>query len=279
MNKIAILADSACNVNEDIDNGIFVVPLYVNFKNFSKKDGLEIEPKELYEIIDVEIPTTSAPSIDDYLQKIEYIKSLGYEKILGFTMTGTGSGSFNAMRLAFEQTDIGALPIDTKRGAVASGILVYYGKKLIDDGMDFNDIYEKLMVKRDDVRFLIVVEDLKYFQRGGRISHLKGLIGRILRLSPILSLNEEGMLYPVETNRGKRRSMRRFIKRVKEEIAEMDNYFMAMNYPIDVSDIKEIKEELKEGIEGAEFYYDNALTAVLAAHSGPNTTIVSYMEI
>ena len=44
MNKIAILTDSASNINEDAAKGIFVVPLYVNFREASKKDLLEITP-------------------------------------------------------------------------------------------------------------------------------------------------------------------------------------------------------------------------------------------
>lgn len=70
MKKIAILTDSACSRSEDIENGIFNVPLYLNFSQFSKKDLEEIKPKELYELLDKEMPTTSAPSIDDFILMI-----------------------------------------------------------------------------------------------------------------------------------------------------------------------------------------------------------------
>lgn len=81
MNRIAILTDSASNINEDPAKGIFVVPLYVNFREASKKDLLEITPEELYEKIEKEEPTTSAPAIDDIVEKLNRRKGKVLKKL------------------------------------------------------------------------------------------------------------------------------------------------------------------------------------------------------
>lgn len=61
MTRIAILSDSAGNVRKNREAGIFIVPLYVNFQDGSKKDLEEISPQELYDRIETEEPKTSAP--------------------------------------------------------------------------------------------------------------------------------------------------------------------------------------------------------------------------
>ena len=106
MEKIAILTDSASNIEENISEGIFVVPLYVNFENESKKDLVEISPVELFERMDKENASTSAPSIDDFAEKIKFIKELGYTKILAIGVSQALSGTYNAMRIAMEDGDM-----------------------------------------------------------------------------------------------------------------------------------------------------------------------------
>ena len=113
MEKIAILTDSASNIEENISEGIFVVPLYVNFENESKKDLLEISPDEVFKRID-ELPFTSAPSVDDFLSKIKLIKDYGYTKILAIGVSKAMSGTFNAMRLALDQQNLDYTLIDSK---------------------------------------------------------------------------------------------------------------------------------------------------------------------
>lgn len=277
--KIAILADSACNVVENEDNNIFVVPLYVIFKNYSKMDLVEVTPDEIYSKIDTDAPTTSAPSVEDFSEKISYIKKLGYTHIIGISITTSFSGTYNSMRLALEKSNINYEVLDSRSVSVGSGLLIEYGSRLIKKCLEFKKIYETIKNKRKDIKFYAIVNDLKYLIRGGRISNLKGIIGTILKITPILSIGEDGTVSNHKSVRGKDRALKYMSKLVKRDLEESDNYFMALSYAEDIDGISDIKTELKNYIEKADFYYQVPLTSVLGAHAGPSTYVVSYMSI
>lgn len=277
--KIAILADSACNVRENKENNIFVVPLYVIFKDYSKKDLEETNLEEIYSKIDTDPPTTSAPSVEDFEEKINYIKSLGYESIIGISLTRSFSGTYNSMRLALEKSDINYEILDSRSVSVGSGLLIEYGSRLIKKGLEFSKIYNILKDKRKDLKFYAVVNDLKYLIRGGRISNLKGIIGTILRITPIFTIGEDGYVANFKSVRGKDKALKYMSKLVRKDLEKNENYFMAISYAKDAKNISEIKSDLKESIEKADFYYQAPLTPVLGAHAGPSTYVISYLPI
>lgn len=277
--KIAILTDSGCNVREDINKNIFVVPLYITNGTVSKKDTVEMKAEELYERMDDENFKTAAPSVDDFKEKISYIKSLGYEKIIGIAMSSSLSGTLNSMKIGLENSHIDHVILDSKYASVGSGLLIAYGSKLIEDGLDLDNIYQILKKKRSDIRIYGFVSDLKYLIRGGRISHLKGLIGSVLRITPILEIKEDGNIEKFKSIRGEDKALNFMTKFVKKELDKVDKYYMATAYGKDKADIKEVKEKLGDYIEKADFYMEEALTSVLATHTGPHIWVISYMSI
>lgn len=279
MSKIAILTDSAGNLSEDISRGIFVVPLYVNIDDKSYKDLVEIKPETLYDSIDKALPQTSAPSVSDYLEKIEEIKALGYEEILGIGPSSELSGTFNAMRLALEAADVKFLALDTEQISLSQGVLILYARDLIGQGLDLEAVYEEVYAKRHDACILAVVSDLKYLRRGGRISHLKGILGELLKLHPILTIDSKGKIGVHKTVRGRRRALEETVKTVKEALEGKDKYYLALAYGQSENQIDPIKGHLESEIQGAEEFIIRPLTSVLGSHAGPQTYAVCYLEV
>lgn len=278
MNKIAILTDSASNINEDAAKGIFVVPLYVSFREASKKDLLEITPEELYEKMEKEEPTTSAPAIDDIVEKIESARKRGFEKIIAVGASQTLSGTYNAMRLALESQNIEYRLIDSKSITMGEGLLAMYGHHLIEKGVDFHEVAERLEEKKGDVRVFATVSDLTYLIRGGRLNAVKGLIGGTLRVNPILTLNEKGAIDKCKSVVGKKRALSFIAEKAKEDLQNQEHYFLAVAYAKDKEDTKRIKEKLFDTIEKADLYLEGPITAVLGTHAGPSAYVVSYLS-
>ena len=278
MEKIAILTDSASNIREDLEKGIFVVPLYVNFENESKKDLVEISPKELFARID-EKPYTSAPSIDDYLEKIKLIRSMGYGKILAIGVSQSLSGSYNVMRLALENEDIDYALIDSKNITMTEGLLVKYAQNLVAEDVNLDKLREIVTEKIKDLRLLASVSDLKYLIRGGRLSAVEGAIGGTFRINPVLTLDENGSIANFKSVVGKKRAINFIVKETRKALENVDNYYLALAYGEDPEDIIEIKEKLGDLISKASLYIESPVTAVLGNHSGPSTYLVSFLKI
>lgn len=278
MNKIAILLDSGCNIKEDIDKGIFVVPLYVNFNDISKRDLVDIDPEELYERIDEDVQT-AAPSVNDFVSKIELIKELGYEKILGVTISLALSATFNFMKLALESSQMEYKILDSKGICLSASLVALYGSELINRGLELDEVYSKLEDKIRDVKFFAVVEDLKYLIRGGRISHIKGVIGSVLKVNPILSINENGKFYNYKSARGRANALKFVRDLVKSELKDKKSYYLSLAYAKDKSDIDELRSNLSDEIKNAKVYMEEPITASLGVHGGPTVYVVCYMEV
>lgn len=278
MSKIAILLDSGCNIKEDIDNGIFVVPIYVNFNDISKRDLVDIDPKELYERIDEDVQT-AAPGINDFMSKIEIIKEMGYEKILGIAISLALSATFNSMKLALESSDMEYKILDSKGVSISSSVIALYGSELISRGLELDEVYNKLEEKIKDVKFYAVIQDLKYLIRGGRISHVKGVIGSMLKVNPILSINEDGKIYNYKSTRGRANALKYVKDLVKNDLKDKKNYYFSLAYAKDKSDIDEMRENFSEEIKNAKVYIEEPITAALGVHAGPTVYGVCYMEV
>lgn len=279
MEKIAILTDSASNIEENISEGIFVVPLYVNFDTESKKDLVEISPVELFERMDKENASTSAPSIDDFDEKIKFIKELGYTKILAIGVSQALSGSYNAMRIALEDGDMDYVLIDSKNITMTEGLLVMYAKSLVTKGLGIDEISKNVKGKIKDLRLFATVSDLKYMIRGGRLSSVEGLLGGTLRINPVLTIEEKGTIGNYKSVMGRKRAVNFIARETHKALAETDGYYLALAYGKDVQDIAEIKEKLGDLIKGADLYIESSVTAVLGCHSGPSTYVVSFLKL
>lgn len=279
MEKIAILTDSASNIEENISEGIFVVPLYVNFDTESKKDLVEISPVELFERMDKENASTSAPSIDDFDEKIKFIKELGYTKILAIGVSQALSGSYNAMRIALEDGDMDYVLIDSKNITMTEGLLVMYAKSLVTKGLGIDEISKNVKGKIKDLRLFATVSDLKYMIRGGRLSAVEGLLGGTLRINPVLTIEEKGTIGNYKSVMGRKRAVNFIARETQKALAEADGYYLALAYGKDVKDIAEIKEKLGDLIKGADLYIESSVTAVLGCHSGPSTYVVSFLKL
>lgn len=278
MEKIAILTDSASNIKENIDQGIFVVPLYVNFENESKKDLLEITPAEVFSRID-ENPYTSAPSIDDFCDKISLIKEKGYDKILAIGVSKNLSGTFNTMRLALEAGDMEYFLIDSMSITMPEGLLVMYARSLIEEGKSFDDLQSLVEGKIKDLKIFASVSDLKHLIRGGRLSKVEGLIGGSLRINPVLTIDNNGEIKNYKSVVGKKRAVNFIAKETQKILEGAGSYYMALAYGEDPSDIDDVKDKLSGLIDEAALYLEGPVTAVLGCHSGPSVNAVCFLKI
>lgn len=277
MSKIAILTDSAGNVSENIEKGIFVVPLYVNFPSESKKDMIEISGEEVLARLDSEMPKTSAPSIDDFAEKILQIKSLGYEKIIGIAISSGLSATMNSMKIALEEDGIESKIIDTKQVSYSEGFLTVYAQKMISEGKEFEQIVLELERIKSGAKLYGMVTDLKYLVKGGRVKPLKGFVGSLLKINPLLHIID-GVIEPHSSVRGKAKALKKFREVLEEDLKDAKEYYFSVLYATDeVKD--ELKEEVKDLIINSAIYVEERITSVLTTHTGPSVQAVAYLKI
>ena len=270
MNKTAIITDSASDLSIDTIKkyNIKVIPLQIHFSDRTYKDGVEIKPSELYEMLKSEIPKSSLPSHDDIISVFDELKSQGYTDVLYVGISTGLSGTYNFIKmLGQEYEGLNFYSFDTKTLSCAEGMLVSIAAKMIEASYDIKNILNELSKIREKMFSLFVVKDLTYLIKGGRINKVTGMIGNILKFCPIIHVNESGVYEIFKKTLG-------FSKSLNVMIKEVENRFRGLNVSVTIvhgleEDIaKNILEKIKKFCTVIEEAI-SPVTAVLGVHTGP----------
>ncbi len=279
--KIAILTDSSCNLTKEYlseHKNLFVVPLGITVDNEQFRDQVDISSKEVYSKLDTNDVKSSLPSIGDITKKIEEIIQLGYDKIFVISISSGLSGTYNAVRLAVEDIDFDITIFDSKTLAMGLGYVVKKAIKLLEKSIDLDDIIKLLIEFRFNKLFTVyTLNTLKYLRAGGRIGKVEGTIGDILKIKPIITVNDEGVYETLSKGRGNRRALSKTIDIVVERFTNKE-INLTVHYGNDYEKAEMLLERLKELLNISESELVE-LTPVLGIHTGPGLIAVIAHEV
>lgn len=268
--KTAIMVDSGCDISQEFieQYDIKVLRLKVLYGDRMYSDGLDIDPLEVYRRFPQEIPTTSTPNMYEVSELVNEIKSEGYEKIIGITISSGLSGTYNAVAMAFEEEDIETFAFDTKNISIGAGLLAMWAAKKLSEGWTFEAVKHGLNDKINDSKVFFYMDTLDYLRKGGRISPAVAIVGKALNLKPIISCNEKGTYYTVSKIRGQHKGLEKLMDSLKDYIGDKKAYLAIMNGDgtryLDI-----IRVRIKEMFPLCEVVVDKQITATMAIHTGP----------
>ena len=268
--KTAIMVDSGCDISQEFieQYDIKVLRLKVLYGDRMYSDGLDIDPLEVYRRFLQEIPTTSTPNMYEVSELVNEIKSEGYEKIIGITISSGLSGTYNAVAMAFEEEDIETFAFDTKNISIGAGLLAMWAAKKLSEGWTFEAVKHGLNDKINDSKVFFYMDTLDYLRKGGRISPAVAIVGKALNLKPIISCNEKGTYYTVSKIRGQHKGLEKLMDSLKDYIGDKKAYLAIMNGDgtryLDI-----IRARIKEMFPQCEVVVDKQITATMAIHTGP----------
>jgi DegV family protein with EDD domain len=222
MRPVAVATDSTHYLPRSLADreGIHQVSLYVGWKDGTQRE-LEMESfQDFYERLrtDPELPTTSQPSIGDFLAVWEPLIDDGHD-VVSIHLAGGISGTCEAARQAHallaerglgERVEV----IDAESGCGGTGLLVLAACAAARAGTDKNGVVARVRDTRKVLRIWFCVDTLEYLRRGGRIGKAQAWLGGTLRIKPILSLEYE--IVPVERVRTAGRAFERMVSYAQE---------------------------------------------------------------
>lgn len=269
--KIAVMTDSGANLSSDFvkDNAnLFVLPLMINIDGVSYKDQVDISSEEIYEKLDTHDISSSLPLPQDFETLIEQIKEEGYTQLLVINISSGLSGTFNSLRLAIEEySDIKIAQFDSKTLAGAQGLLVEYALELIKEKATMKKIMTLLEEARlEDIFAGYTLNTLKYLRRGGRIGRVEGTIADIIRIKPIIGLNEEGVYVTLAKVFGFKRALISMRKLLVEKFGQ-DLIDLVIHFGEDLQKAKELATLLAKELNIRKLRVTQ-LTPVLGIHTG-----------
>ena len=246
--SIAIVTDSTSDLPPDIAqlHGISVVPLNVHIEDETFLDGVTISADEMYRRLPDQkvIPTTSAPSVGTFAELYEKLGETHDEIIsvhLSSKLSLTHGAAVNAVsELGSNGPRIEV--VDTEQASMALGYTAVQAAEAIAGGSSLDDAVALVKNASKRAVFIGMVDTLKYLVRGGRIGKAQGYVGSILRVRPILTL-QDGIAHPFERARNRKKGIAR-LKSIVAEYAPLEK--LSVLYTTDEVDAQNIANEIAE---------------------------------
>lgn len=243
-------------------------------------DYIDIKADEFYKIL-VENPnvnlSTAQTSTGIIAERLEHLKSQGYTDVIAIIISSKLSGTFQNVVLASEMVEgLNTYVVDTKSVSFGQLAQVHKAIELIESGHSAQEIYDELMVYRDKIEIFVLVDTLKFLVKNGRLSAASGVIGGLLKIKPLLHVDEEGSLVLFERIRTFNRARTKLIDIAKEQIDKgVRLLFLAYTNNLDV--VEGIKDELLAYNSDitVKIY---PLTPVVGAHAGPGTCGLGFIR-
>lgn len=133
-------------------------------------------------------------------------------------MTGGMSGTYESARQAASMSDSDVTVIDSRFIAIGLAIQIREAIRLRKEGASVEEIVKRLEVVRDNTNLFVVVDTLENLIKGGRIGKGKGMIGSLLNIKPIASL-ENGEYTPVSKARSYKQVINYLFNQFQEDTA------------------------------------------------------------
>ena len=193
--SIKIITDSGCDLSLDYvkENNIEVVPLMVNINGkFIPDDlGQTLSRQDFYDLLkDGILPTTTQVNIGSFYEVFKTYIEKGDEIVyigLSSALSGTYNSAVKAKEMLLEEySNAKIYTIDSLSASLGEGLLVYTLKELLDKGTPLLEAIKFIEENKRKVIHSIIVDDLNYLKRGGRLSGAAAAVGSILNIKPVL---------------------------------------------------------------------------------------------
>ncbi len=225
---------------------------------------------------------TQQASIEDTEKVFREILQEGKD-ILHIAFSSGLSGTANAARLAAENMmeefpGRKIIVIDSLCASLGQGLLVDYALKLQQQGKNMEETAKWLEDHIQNICHLFTVEDLKYLQRGGRISKTTALVGTMIGIKPVLHVDPEGKLVSISKVRGRKQSIQALVNKMEENIGKYrdEKQPIFISHGDCIEDANYLAELVKERFGYDEFLI-NDVGPTIGAHSGPGTLALFFM--
>ena len=272
--KIAILIDSGVDVPSQLVKkyNMYVIPLKIIYKDKEYSDGVDITAQEVYERLDIEIPTTSLPGGGEINAMFDRIKADGYEKVLAVTISSGLSGTYNSIRLLGSQYEgLDIFVLDTKNIGIGSGFNAIQAAEYIKKGMNWDTLIKTVSENILKCKIFFYVDTLEYLKKGGRIGLVASTLGSALNLKPIISCNKDGIYYTVSKALGRKRALKKAMDLAVNFAGNSKKYNIAIVHGGAEKKANQIKETLMPLLPYCNIYTDGQISPALGVHTGPGT--------
>lgn len=282
-----IVTDSCCNLPESIidELNLEVLPLVFMVDGEQHQSYLKGQVTDLQQFYTMmregKVITTSLPNLADTEKLFEEIFTQGKDILyLSFSsgLSGTFEGVCNvAAPLLQRYPERNFKAVDTLAASVGQGLLVYYAAKMQQAGKSLEEVEQWVTDNRLKLAHWFTVDDLMFLFRGGRVSRTAAYAGSLLNIKPVLHVDNEGLLIPMEKTRGRKKSIQALVSHMGKTITgPIEDQIIGISHGDCIEDVEYLQKLITEKF-GVKEYLVNYVDPVIGAHSGPGTLALFFL--
>lgn len=284
-----IVTDSCCNLLEDMidDFGIHVLPLTFMvdgedevYQSYLKGERTDL--KQFYTMMrEGKVFKTSLPNLAESEALFRELLGSGRD-VLYIAFSSGLSGTYQALSLMaaqlqeeFPERKIHV--VDSLAASGGQGLLVWYAVQHARAGESIDQVRDWLEENKLHLAHWFTVDDLMFLFRGGRVSKTAAWAGTLLNIKPVLHVDDEGHLIPMEKVRGRKKSLNALIDHMEKSANKpISDQMVFITHGDCIEDAEYVAAKIKERF-GVKDVVINYVDPVIGAHSGPGTMALFFL--
>ncbi len=275
-----IVTDQGMDLSPEQSEGLNIpyVPLRITLDGKTFIGAEDIDYVTFYKMLQEtkSFPTTSQPSPGDFADKYRQLAKDDPD-ILSIHISSGLSGTVNSARLGAEMVpEANVTVIDSKTLSCPFGWQVQAAAKALQAGWYLGDILKFLDQIRVKTETMFTLADLKYLIHGGRISHIKGLMGSVLNIKPVIGVasKSDGKYYPLAQEFSFKKAIQKIAALVSDKFPRETVLRVQLMHGDNPSGVELLKEQL---LLKNECVFESVVPVapLLGAHTGPSVVGIS----
>jgi len=283
MSSYKIITDSCCDLSVDKlkELDVATVSLSFLFRGSPRRDAVTDEIKEIYDAMrNGESAATSAANPEDWSKVIEPVLTAGQDALVITFSSGLSTTYQSAVIAAndllekYPERKINV--VDSLCASLGQGLLVWYACDKRDEGLSLDELTQWVENNKLSLCQWFTVDDLYFLKRGGRINAATALVGTMLKIKPVLHVDENGKLISVAKSRGRKASIDALVEKMAQLSIAGKNDRITICHGDCLEDAEYLASQVKEKL-GAKEVYIGYTGAVIGSHSGPGTLALFFL--
>lgn len=286
MGDYKIISDSTCDLSpeliQELDVDIIPMEFSVGESSYHNyPDERELSSHQFYDCLragGTSITNQITPVI--FHEVFEPVLQAGND-LLYIAFSSGLSGTCNNARITAQELgekypDRKIIVVDSLAASMGEGLLVYHAAKKKAEGQSIEEVRDWLLLNRSRLAHWFTVDDLNHLKRGGRVSGAAALVGTVLGIKPVLHVDDDGHLIPMEKVRGRRQSLDGLVDHMAEKVENPEEQMIFISHGDCLEDALYVAEQVKKRFS-VKAQKINPIGPVIGTHSGPGTVALFFL--
>lgn len=275
------MRDYIITVNSTVDTGkewleernVPVIPLKYTIDGQEYTDMYGLSDKEFFQKLrEGKMSVTSQINPEEAKEMLEpYVKE--GKDVLHLAFSSALSGTCNSMKIAAEELqeeypEAKVIVVDTLCACMGEAMLLYYALKQKEAGKTIEEVAQWVEENKLHVCHNVTVDDLFHLHRGGRVSKTAAVLGTMVKVKPIIHMDDNGALQVIGKERGRKKSLHKIVDMAVERSEGWDNEIIMITHGDCLEDAEYVAKLVREKM-GVENVLIHNIGTVIGSHTGP----------